>query len=182
MPVLSLLGPFELKYVVLFSPLSVVPLRYPSAGKDESDSVTLKGDGLLQQCLHKNEEGTGNGQQHGESSPGGLVSSLCCPSECRRNLVASSAAVVYHLLSVMAPSSSNLGRARSMTRLSFQVEKVSVFVEGLQSEPQHALKPGACWWGCRWSRCLSKELVLDKVCLLPTHIFSDCLCFSPGPG
>lgn len=25
---------------------------------------------------------------------------------------------------------------------------------------------------CEWSRCLSKGLVLGKVCLLPTHIFS----------
>lgn len=24
---------------------------------------------------------------------------------------------------------------------------------------------------CEWSRCLSKGFVLDKVCLLPTHIF-----------
>lgn len=89
MPLFSFLGPSELKYVVVLSPFSVVPLRYPSAEKDECDSVTLKRHGLLQGRLHKNEEGTRKGQQHGGSSPGGLLSSLCCLSECRRVLVAS---------------------------------------------------------------------------------------------
>lgn len=46
--------------------------------------------------------------------------------------MASSEAVLCHLLSVTAPSSSDLGRARSMSCLGFHVEKVSVFIGGLQ--------------------------------------------------
>lgn len=67
-----------------------------------------------------------------ESSPGGLLSSLCCLSECGRDLVASSESVLCRLLSTTAPSSPDLGRARTVPCLGFHVEEVSVFVAGLQ--------------------------------------------------
>jgi len=77
----------------------------------------------------------------GMVSPAQVASSLCFPSERRRDLVASSEAMVYCLLSITAPGSSDLGRARSIPHLGFHVEEVSVFTEGLQSEPQRSLKP-----------------------------------------
>lgn len=81
--------------------LVLFPFFIPLLGK-MNVTVTLGGHGLLHECLHKNEEGTRKAQRHGESS---LSSSLCCPSECRRDLAASSEAVVYLLIFITSPSS-----------------------------------------------------------------------------
>lgn len=76
MALFSLLVLSEIKSVVFYSPFSVVPLHYPSVGKDEFYSLTLRSHGILQECLHKNEEGKRKGQHHGECNPSGLLHSL----------------------------------------------------------------------------------------------------------
>lgn len=81
---------------------------------------------------------------------------------------------IYFLLSVVAPSSLNVWRARSMLYLGFHMGKVNAVI---WSESPSALK----LWG--WVQqapqhraCAGQDLVP------PSPVFSDCLCSSPGPS
>lgn len=84
---------------------------------------------------------------------------------------------IHLLLSRITPCLSNVAGPETPPAWA-SMWKMYVFIGGLQSEPQHVLKLG----GCKWSRHLLKELVLNKFCSLPTHLCSDCLLLSPGPG
>ncbi|KAI1233712.1 Cytochrome P450 3A1, partial [Lamprotornis superbus] len=81
--------------------------------------------------------------------------------ECRRNLVASSEAVVCHLFSKPEKNENHAlpgcPSGESVCVPGGSVAQTSSCTEAVS---------------CEWSRCLSKGPVLDKVCLLPTHIFS----------
>lgn len=81
---------------------------------------------------------------------------------------------IYFLLSVIAPSSLNVGRARSMPYLGFHVGKVNAII---WSEPPSALK----LWG--WVQQVPQHRACTGQDLVPpSPIFSDCLCSSPEPS